>query len=353
MAKPRPIKNRILEDIPRPSDEALAAIRKKDEEVMGIFYGGRPSSRAGAGVDAGTPVSAQADTSAARDHRAELSAQADNRPSLTTDQDHVVLPVERVVPDPDQPRKTFDQIALGELAESIRQEGQIQPIVVRPGPGDQFIIVAGERRWRACGLAGVLSVKALIRRVDAVKAFEIALVENVQRDSLLPLEEARAYTRLLEIKGIAQAQLARELGLDRRRLSEKLSILRLPVDVLGLLSSQADTFAEKHAIVLAQAPEGTAVNKLAARCATEGWSVARLREELTRGAAPRAQPTLFENVRFLVNQRGGFTLTVRARSKDEVATTIAELEATIARLRADFSAAAAAAPSEEEPAPTN
>jgi ParB family chromosome partitioning protein len=264
----------------------------------------------------------------------------------------VALPVGEIDPDPDQPRKHFDQAALEELAESLRTHGQIQPIVVRP-VGDRYVLIAGERRWRAAKLANLPTLQANIRRVDAQKAFELAVAENVQRDSLLPTEEARAYARIMEQRALRQADLARVLGVDRRRVSEKLSLLRLPDEVLVLLSARADNFSEKHAQLLAAAPEGTNVVELARRCVDEGWSVARLRSALDRSKAPSRPPTLFRNVQLNVNKRGGFSLTVRARSREEVMRTLDELRNVIRELEGSFADLSARADKSEEVTTTN
>lgn len=246
------------------------------------------------------------------------------------------LPLEHVVPDPQQPRKTFDPAALDELADSIREYGLLQPVVVRPADDDRYIIVAGERRWRACKLAGKTSVDAKILRIDAMRAFEIALAENVQRDSLLPLEEAAAYGRLMEERSLRQADVARLVGVDRRRVSDKLALLRLPPDVQALVSGRQDNLSEGHALVLVTAPADLDILHLARRCIEDGWSVQRLRSAVAEQQTGRETPKLFQNVRMNVNRRGGFTLMVRARSRDEVETTLAELRGTIATLEQSF-----------------
>src|SRR5262249_35132416 len=135
--------------------------------------------------------------------------------------------------------------------------------------------------------------------------------------------------------GSSQADVARSLGIDRRRVSEKLLLLELPEEVLETLSARADTFTERHARLLAQSDRKTDV-RLAKRCAEASWSTRRLALELARHPHQSDSPRLFENVHYSLNKRGGFTLTVRARSSQEVARTICDLESKLAELRAAF-----------------
>jgi ParB family chromosome partitioning protein len=300
-------KPRYLAEVPKPDDDAL----------MEIFYGG-VSGRPDKGPP---PVSARAD-----------------KPGSS-----VFIPLDKIAPDLNQPRKTFDQAKLDELAESIKVDGLVQPIAVRPD-GDKFIIVAGERRWRAHQMLGRTEIEAKVFDLTPMQAFRLALVENVQRDSLLPLEEARAYQKLINESGISQAELARQLGIDRRRVSEKVTLTRLPAALQQLLSARADTFGERHALLLASATaaQGLDIVAIGVRCAKEGWSLARLRSALAVSGLESPEPKLFQNLHVAMNRRGGFTLMVRARSRDEVATTITELERTVESLRASFELSARA-----------
>lgn len=138
--------------------------------------------------------------------------------------------IERLRPAADQPRKTFDADKLRELVESVRQQGIIQPIVARPD-GDSFVIIAGERRWRAARMAGLPTVPVVVKELEGSEAFEVALVENVQRDDLNPIEEAEAYEHLLRLSGATQEQVAERVGKDRSTVANLVRLLGLPQPV--------------------------------------------------------------------------------------------------------------------------
>jgi ParB family chromosome partitioning protein len=145
------------------------------------------------------------------------------------------LPIEAVQPNPEQPRKRFDPELLAQLAASIRAQGIIQPIVVTPVPGApggaRYLIVAGERRWRAAQLAGLLEVPVVVRDTDEEQRLELAIVENIQRADLDPIEAARAFQELVAIRGYTQEQLAERVGKDRSTVSNAMRLLRLPEKV--------------------------------------------------------------------------------------------------------------------------
>ncbi len=138
--------------------------------------------------------------------------------------------IEDVRPNRNQPRKAFDDAALGELAESIREHGLMQPILVRQR-GQNFEIIAGERRWRACQKAGLKEIAVIVKDLADNEVFEWALIENIQREDLNPIEEAEAYRRLLENTGMTQEQLALRVSKDRSTITNSLRLLKLPDDV--------------------------------------------------------------------------------------------------------------------------
>ena len=148
------------------------------------------------------------------------------------------LPIEHLAPMPEQPRKHFDERKLAELAESIKAQGIIQPIVVTPAPpgsGARYLIVAGERRWRAAQRAALHDVPVVVRHTEEAERLELALVENIQRADLNPMEEARAFSQLVEIRGYTQDALAERVGKDRSTISNALRLLRLPERVQGMV----------------------------------------------------------------------------------------------------------------------
>jgi ParB family chromosome partitioning protein len=144
----------------------------------------------------------------------------------------VEIPVDRIEANPSQPRRRFAAEDLEELAGSIRQHGVLQPLLVSEGVPGRYVLVAGERRWRAARLAGLATVPAVIReRVDRDHSLELALVENLQRRDLTPLEEARAFEQLQTGLGLAQADIAERVGIDRSTVANALRLLRLPLEV--------------------------------------------------------------------------------------------------------------------------
>lgn len=203
----------------------------------------------------------------------------------------VRLPVEHVLRDPAQPRKTFDEAKLRELAESIRTQGVIQPILVRRD-GSAYRLIAGERRWRAAQLAGLHEVPAVVRDVTPAEAFELALVENLQRTDLNPLEEAEGYRRLIQEFGLTQDQVGERVGRDRASIANALRLLQLPDAVKDLLASGA--LGMGHARALLGMASGRDLVAAAERIVREKLSV-RETERLVRtsrasAAAPSRKP---------------------------------------------------------------
>ena len=161
----------------------------------------------------------------------------DAAPSFDSDAKIETLPLREIEPDPDQPRKTFEQEALGELAASIAEHGLLQPIAVRPRGLNGYTIVAGERRWRACRMAGLTEVPVVVKDVTEEQAMELALVENLQREDLDPVEEAAGIRELMVRCDLTQEQAAQKLGKSRSTLANSLRLLNLPETVLELLKS--------------------------------------------------------------------------------------------------------------------
>lgn len=169
------------------------------------------------------------------------------------------LPIERIAANPNQPRKTFDSAALAELAESLRQKGLIQPLVVRPRAGtDTFEIVAGERRWRAAHLAGLAEVPVIVRDFDDDELLQVAVIENIQREDLNPLEEAMAYRQLLDRFGHTQEQLAEALSKSRSHIANLLRLLTLPEPVQDMLREEKLSMGQARALITAKDPIGLA-----------------------------------------------------------------------------------------------
>ncbi|HYF25612.1 MAG TPA: ParB/RepB/Spo0J family partition protein [Baekduia sp.] len=200
---------------------------------------------------------------------------AEDRPELRD------LPVELVRPNPGQPRKRFDQDALDALAASIGERGVLQPVLVRPVPGGTYELVAGERRWRAAQLAGLDRVPAIVQDRDDTATLEAALVENMAREDLNPVEEARAVAALVEDLGLTREEVGRRVGRSRVAVSNLLRLLDLPDEVLDALEDGRLT--EGHGRALLLADDHADRRRLARAAAEGGWSV-RVLEDQARGA---------------------------------------------------------------------
>jgi ParB family chromosome partitioning protein len=163
----------------------------------------------------------------------------DPQATPTTSEHGVVeIPVEALDPNPVQPRTHFAAAALEELADSIRESGLVQPILARRMAGGRYQIIAGERRWRAAKQVGLVSVPVMLRDVPDDRLLEMALVENIQREELSPLEEAQAYQKLLEALSVTQEELSKKLGKERSTLANSIRLLRLPAEVQALINDR-------------------------------------------------------------------------------------------------------------------
>jgi ParB family chromosome partitioning protein len=201
------------------------------------------------------------------------------------------LPVRSVRPNPFQPRRTFADEDLQELAASIREHGILQPIVVRPA-GDGFEVVAGERRLRAAQLAGLETIPALLRRATDEEMQVLALVENLQRVDLNAIEKARALRSLMGSLGLTQEEVAERVGKARTTIANLLRLLDLPQELQGLVEGGQLSGAHARALLLAKSPERRLA--LAKRAVAEGWSVRELeRRAADTGPRPprKAAPT--------------------------------------------------------------
>ena len=197
------------------------------------------------------------------------------------------LPLREIEPDPEQPRKTFDEQALGELAASIAEHGLLQPIAVRPRPRGGYSIVAGERRWRACRMAGLNDVPVVIKEVSDEQAMELALVENLQREDLDPVEEATGIRELMTRCGLTQEQAAQKLGKSRSAVTNSLRLLALPEDVRRMVSGGKLSFG--HAKVLLGLPNEDLMRQAAAEVAAQNLNVRQteaLCKKLTKPTKP-------------------------------------------------------------------
>jgi ParB family chromosome partitioning protein len=190
------------------------------------------------------------------------------------------LPVELISPSPHQPRATFDEAALRALAQSIKARGVLQPVLVRPLPGGTYELIAGERRWRSAQLAELESVPAIVRHHDDAGSLEVALIENMAREDLNPVEEARACAALTEELGLSREEVGQRVGRSRVAVSNLIRLLDLPDETLE--SIQAADLSEGHGRALLLAPDHADRRTLGRAAAQHGWSV-RETEQRARG----------------------------------------------------------------------
>jgi ParB family chromosome partitioning protein len=230
----------------------------------------------------------------------------------------VQLPIGSVRPNPRQPRKRVDTESISELAESVRLQGVVQPVIVRADPQGGYELIAGERRWRAAKAAGLATIPALVREVEDRDLLLLALVENVAREDLSPVEEARAYAVLIDEFGLALADVAERVGRSKPTVSNRLRLLELPEDVLALV--ERGQLSEGHARAVLAVPDHDERRRLARRIVRLGlsvraaeraarWAGARTRP---RAAAAPVDPALAERARVALSQLAGAEARVRA-----------------------------------------
>ncbi len=196
------------------------------------------------------------------------------------------VPVDQIDVNPRQPRKAFDPVALDELARSLKSSGMIQPVVVRRGANGRWELIAGERRWRAARQAGLERIPVVVREATDAESLELALIENLLREDLNPMEEAEAYQRILTEFGWTQEQLAQRVGRDRSTIANSLRLLRLPGSIQDDLRSGRLTMGHALALLTLSSPEDQL--RLRDEILSHSWTVRRAEEAAQkRRAAPR------------------------------------------------------------------
>ena len=199
------------------------------------------------------------------------------------------VPVGSIAPNPHQPRAYFDEEALASLTASISELGVLQPILVRELPDDRFELIAGERRWRAAKRAGLPSIPVVVRAVDEVLSLEQALVENLHREDLNPLEEAAAYQQLMEDFDLTQEQVAQKVGKSRSSVSNILRLFQLPPSIQRLVAE--NQLAAGHAKALLGTPDRAFQESLAKRIVADGLSVREAEEAVRAHGEPAVDPS--------------------------------------------------------------
>ncbi len=227
------------------------------------------------------------------------------------------LPLDAIVPNPRQPRSVFDEEALTELVHSIASIGLLQPVVVRPA-GTGYELVAGERRWRASGLAGLTVIPAIIRQTDDDALLRDALLENLHRANLNPLEEAAAYQQLLEDFGCTQEELASRIGRSRPQVTNTLRLLKLPPEVQLRVAAGVISAGHARALLSLQDPE--AMKALATRIVAEGLSVRSVEEIILLGDT--SAPNKRKRARATGRPTGELRADIGARLSDSLDTRV-------------------------------
>lgn len=264
----------------------------------------------------------------------EANAETGNEPEA-------VLSISEIVRNPNQPRKTFDEDKLAELADSIRQNGVLQPILVRR-KGQKYEIVAGERRYQASKLAGLKEIPAVVREIDDDKVFQLALIENLQRSDLSPIEEAKGYKQLLTSQSLTQEELAKILSKSRSAIANTLRLMDLPVEVQHMMEQGLLTAGHARAILAVPSEEGRI--KLAKKVVTESLTVRQTEnlaplfsvehtETRTRVAAPQSFKRAARELRKMLDTnvkvkqvRGKNKIEIEFKDEDELARILAQIQ---------------------------
>lgn len=264
----------------------------------------------------------------------EANAETGNEPEA-------VLSISEIVRNPNQPRKTFDEDKLAELADSIRQNGVLQPILVRR-KGQKYEIVAGERRYQASKLAGLKEIPAVVREIDDDKVFQLALIENLQRSDLSPIEEAKGYKQLLTSRSLTQEELAKILSKSRSAIANTLRLMDLPVEVQHMMDQGLLTAGHARAILAVPSEEGRI--KLAKKVVTESLTVRQTEnlaplfsvehaETRTRVAAPQSFKRAARELRKMLDTnvkvkqvRGKNKIEIEFKDEDELARILAQIQ---------------------------
>jgi ParB family chromosome partitioning protein len=226
--------------------------------------------------------------------------------TVETDRELQKLPIEQVAPNPNQPRREFDTAALMELTQSIERDGIIQPIVVRKIASKEYQIIAGERRWRAAKAAGLKEVPVVLREADDQQVLELAIIENIQREDLNPIELAIAFHRMGTELGLSHEQIGQKTGKERTTVTNAVRLLQLPEELQGLVA--AKQLSAGHARALLKFEDRAIQQEIAQRCIAEGWSVRQI-ESFTKPKTAAGTPkpkSEFEpqdpNVKFAVSE---------------------------------------------------
>lgn len=198
---------------------------------------------------------------------------------INTNPDYQEIPIQNIFPNPDQPRKRIDRAELEELAKTLHSHGVIEPVVVRR-VDDRFQLISGERRWRAAQLSGFKKIPAVIKQVNDTQALEMGIIENIQREELTPIEEARAYEQWMQLTDLKPSNLSEKIGKDRTTIANLLRLLKLPEEVLNLIESKK--LSAGQARPLLSIGDKKTLIKIAERIVKENWNARKVEDEVSR-----------------------------------------------------------------------
>ncbi|MGN0299355.1 MAG: ParB/RepB/Spo0J family partition protein [Lachnospiraceae bacterium] len=251
-----------------------------------------------------------------------------------------IVKIRKIEPNKNQPRKVFEDESLKELSESIRSYGVIQPIVVH-SKGSGYEIIAGERRWRAARQAGLREIPVIIKDYSEQEAAEVALIENVQRENLNPIEEAQAYQKLIQEYGMTQEELAKKVGKSRSLISNAVRFLKLPDEVKSLL--EKGQISEGHAKVLLSVSSPEKQQQLAEKIIEENWSVRQLerilkqeKENLKKNIQDELEKKQNQKKMAMANQELYTELAEKINTKVGTKVTIARKTETKGKIEIDY-----------------
>ena len=240
----------------------------------------------------------------------------------TTESGPVTLRISEIEPNRDQPRKEFDESALADLADSIREHGVIQPLLVRPMPTGGYQLVAGERRWRASRMAGLSEVPVVIRELTDHETMELALIENLQRQDLNPMEEALGYQSLMNEYAMTQEQVSKVIGKSRPAIANSLRLLSLPQQVIELVRDGKLSAGHGRALLAMESEQ--AILEAADLAMKKGLSV-RETEKLAQQAKkepkkilPKPEDTYYKELELAITQVLGRQVTITAKGKNRL-----------------------------------
>lgn len=210
-----------------------------------------------------------------------LPGAEDNRRSIqiSANPDYIELSIDDIVPNPDQPRKKIHPAELEELSKTLHSVGLIEPIVVRK-KGEKYQLISGERRWRASRLAGFKKIPAVIKQVNDMQALEMGIIENIQREELTPIEEAKAYEQWMNLTGLKPSNLADKIGKDRTTIANLIRLLKLPEEVLSLIEEKKMSAGQARPL-LGLGDRKTLV-RLASKISQENWPARKVEDEVSK-----------------------------------------------------------------------